>query len=508
MHESDEVQSSAQERVQRIREEMRRRHAISSGKSMGGCVGPEKLSSSSSAQLYTKVLYGATEVLDAINKCPHTEEGMLTVLKLATSSGNMAILAALAKVPAGSVVATYPALGRLQVNASAMMGRRVANELLKLLPDFSASMQKKLTSVFSRSTEIIGVFDGKLPSTEVMVTWYSSYREITSLNGNFAAVGVSSVFQNLELYSSFCSFVVTIFLALGFVVQGILTISQQAQVLLERLSAQDGRQVMLGAVKECFESSFRIWASSVKTALIVLSLDPPPALIPIVRPLQEANQAIGQIFKSDLSSFGLGSAILCSPAQRERFLSLVQDDNRDEEIVSSPEKKMRSSEAQLDLHEKSYFESWEYPGASAPSPRKKEPFCIAFAQTGTCGFGGSCKFRHVSGAQLKEVPCRDFRLHGECPRGMDCLYDHGMATRGHEATLEDSLIAPEDDSPSLFKKAFCIAYAKSGSCPNGISCSFKHSTLEELRVTPCLDFKRGKCARGMHCVYSHDKPSF
>ena len=169
---------------------------------------------------------------------------------------------------------------------------------------------------------------------------------------------------------------------------------------------------------------------------------------------------------------------------------------------------MRASEAQLDMHEKPYFESREYPRASAPSPRKKEPFCTSFAQTGACGFGGLCKFRHVSGAELKEVPCRDFRLHGECPRGRDCLYDHGMFTRSREATLDGSLVAPGDDCPSQGKKAFCIPYAKSGSCPNGISCPFYHSTLEELKVTPCLDFKRGKCARGTHCVYSHDGPSF
>ena len=148
-------------------------------------------------------------------------------------------------------------------------------------------------------------------------------------------------FSASRVVYKFCSFLVTVHLALGFAIDGLMVIPQMARVLSERLSRDDSHEVMSGAVKASFVSSWQNWSISVQTATVVLSPDPPPVMVAHLLPLTEAHDAIGSFFKTDLSGLGLGSSIRFSPKQHNRLLQLLADDegSSDGEPQGSPGKR-------------------------------------------------------------------------------------------------------------------------------------------------------------------------
>ncbi|KAI2473056.1 hypothetical protein F4781DRAFT_381700 [Annulohypoxylon bovei var. microspora] len=108
---------------------------------------------------------------------------------------------------------------------------------------------------------------------------------------------------------------------------------------------------------------------------------------------------------------------------------------------------------------------------------KVNELCKAFAWTGTCPKGPTCRYIHDAS---KTAVCRDYLLKGKCLQGEDCDLSHDVT---------------EQRTP------LCVHFAK-GNCHNA-SCSYIH--VEHSPTDPvCRAFGTyGYCEQGANCPDRH-----
>ncbi|XP_069761661.1 cleavage and polyadenylation specificity factor subunit 4 isoform X1 [Narcine bancroftii] len=114
-----------------------------------------------------------------------------------------------------------------------------------------------------------------------------------------------------------------------------------------------------------------------------------------------------------------------------------------------------------------------------PGMDKSGAAVCEFFLRATCGKGGMCPFRHISGE--KTVVCKHW-LRGLCKKGDQCEFLHEY----------DMTKMPE-----------CYFYSKFGECSNK-ECPFLHIDPES-KIKDCPWYDRGFCKHGPLCRHRHTR---
>ncbi|KAJ6852641.1 zinc finger CCCH domain-containing protein 5-like [Iris pallida] len=130
------------------------------------------------------------------------------------------------------------------------------------------------------------------------------------------------------------------------------------------------------------------------------------------------------------------------------------------------------------------------PGQDPPYPeRPGEPDCGYYVRTGSCGFGGRCRFNHprsrmpVGGAARTGVGgfpertgqpvCQYFLKTGTCKYGTSCKYDHPRQGIGSAHPVSLNYYG----YPFRPGEKECSYYVRTGQCKFGSTCKFHHPEL-------------------------------
>ncbi|KAK8504167.1 hypothetical protein V6N13_062526 [Hibiscus sabdariffa] len=110
-----------------------------------------------------------------------------------------------------------------------------------------------------------------------------------------------------------------------------------------------------------------------------------------------------------------------------------------------------------------------------------EPDCSYYLRTGSCGYGGNCRFNHPvhdsQGGQFREdLPerigqpdCGYFLKTGTCKYGSTCKYHHPKDRNGAGPVTFNIL-----GLPMRQEEKSCPYYMRTGSCKFGVACKFHH----------------------------------
>jgi hypothetical protein len=117
---------------------------------------------------------------------------------------------------------------------------------------------------------------------------------------------LNAYFGKLSFFSSFISFVVTVFTAMSIDVSDLRNFVSSATSLSERLN--DSPAALAINVQFAFEASFVSLASALSTHIKIIAPRPTPILVASVERINQAHIAISQAQSMDLSFFGLSHA--------------------------------------------------------------------------------------------------------------------------------------------------------------------------------------------------------
>jgi len=191
---------------------------------------------------------------------------------------------------------------------------------------------------------------------------------ITSVNGAFSIVSSEHIFGDFVLLSSFCSFLMTVYLALGLVASELTVLLLKSQVLLERLSATQGEVVLSKTVKSSLEASFKNWGAAIKVAGAIITAATPPALVIHTKQIDDAMSALGTMFSADMTSLGLGAPLYVSAEERQEICDFLHSRGASAAHESPSAKRKKEFEKVPSKRVVTFDADEDRPG-SAPPPR-------------------------------------------------------------------------------------------------------------------------------------------
>ncbi|CAN7010060.1 hypothetical protein IGI04_011587 [Brassica rapa subsp. trilocularis] len=142
-------------------------------------------------------------------------------------------------------------------------------------------------------------------------------------------------------------------------------------------------------------------------------------------------------------------------------------------------------------------------GGEAYPERSNEPDCIYYLRTGVCGYGSRCRFNHprdrgavVGGVRgggggggggdgalperMGQPVCQHFMRTGTCKYGGSCKYHHPRQGGGSVAPVSLSYLG----YPLRSGEKECSYYMRTGQCKFGLTCRFNHPVPQPQQQQP------------------------
>ncbi len=345
-------EAQALERIRLISLEVQKEKGLTGGRDRSSDSSTSSSSAFAAREVNVLVAQHDAE-LAQIARAPNTEAGQVEATKIAVRTGSQWIFQAMVKMPSASEVSVYPVSAKINTVAKAQLPRVVALELLKSAGAHSTAAVAQLTNALPVAV-LLGVLKGNFPTLSTFAEFYAAYCSSVSLGQQAENFTISSLTADIGNFSSFVSFLVTFFSALGLVVTQLLTLVSLGTTLNLRLGPIHRAQVLSSNLTSALQTSLTNFASTQETWFKIPALGRPAELVAAREKLVEAKDAVELVQSLDLSAYGFGNsfsaasnASFMSPASQAASSSLLMSPSA--QAAGSPQKRKSSEKSKSSM---------------------------------------------------------------------------------------------------------------------------------------------------------------